>query len=339
VVEVPLWAWGAFVAFVLSMLAIDLLVFQREAHVVRVKEAAMWVGIWVTLALAFGLVIWLWMGPTRAGEYYAGYIVEWALSVDNMFVFALLFSYFVLPRELQHRVLFWGILGALVFRVIFILAGAALLERFDWMVFVFGGFLVLTGVRMGFHQTENVHPERNVVLRGLRRVMPMTSDYRGQKFFVRDAGRLVATPLLAVLVAVETTDIIFAVDSIPAIFGVTRVPFIVFSSNAFAILGLRALFFVLAGMIGRFRYLNEGLALVLVFIGAKMILHDWVHIPIWMSLAVIGTVLALAIGVSLFVERRTIARALKANPPADDAPPMPSPPDDDQSSENTSSDH
>lgn len=303
---VPFWIWAAFVAFVLALLLFDLLVFHREAHAVPLKEATIWSVVWIALGLSFTAVIWWWMGSERAGEYLAGYLLEKALSVDNMFVFALVFSYFSLPRELQHRVLFWGILGALIFRGAFIFAGAALLERFDWMFFVFGGFLVITGSRMALRGDEEVHPERNPVLRALRRTVPMTSDYRGDHFFVKDAGRRLATPMLAVLVAVETTDIVFAVDSIPAIFGVTDMPFIVFSSNAFAILGLRALFFVLAGMLHRFDYLQFGLAAVLVLIGLKMIFEELhlFEVPIWLSLGVIGATIGLSVVASLMKERR-----------------------------------
>ncbi len=304
VTVVPLWVWGAFVAFVLGLLLFDLLVFHKDAHAVSLREATIWSVVWIALGLSFTGVIWWWMGSERAGEYLAGYVLEKALSVDNMFVFALVFSYFGLPRELQHRVLFWGILGALIFRAAFIFAGAALLEHFEWMFFVFGGFLVITGSRMAFRGDEEVHPERNPVLRGLRRLVPMTGDYRGDNFFVKEAGRRLATPMLAVLVAVETTDIVFAVDSIPAIFGVTRLPFIVFSSNAFAILGLRALFFVLAGMLHRFEYLQLGLAAVLVLIGLKMILEQ-AHIfevPIWLSLIVIAAVIGISVVVSLIRE-------------------------------------
>lgn len=304
VTVVPLWVWGAFVAFVLGLLLFDLLVFHKDAHAVSLREASIWSVVWIALGLSFTGVIWWWMGSERAGEYLAGYVLEKALSVDNMFVFALVFSYFGLPRELQHRVLFWGILGALIFRAAFIFAGAALLEHFEWMFFVFGGFLVITGFRMAFRGDEEVHPERNPVLRGLRRLVPMTGDYRGDNFFVKEAGRRLATPMLAVLVAVETTDIVFAVDSIPAIFGVTRLPFIVFSSNAFAILGLRALFFVLAGMLHRFEYLQLGLAAVLVLIGLKMILEQ-AHIfevPIWLSLIVIAAVIGISVVVSLIRE-------------------------------------
>ena len=300
------WAWAAFLAFIVSMLLLDLLVLHRKAHEVSMKEAATWSGIWIAMGLGFGVIVWAWGGSTAAGEYLAGYLIEKSLSVDNIFVFALLFSYFAVPVQYQHRVLFLGILGALVFRVIFIAGGAALLENFHWMIYVFGGFLVLTGIKMARHRDLEIHPEHNPVLRLMRRAVPMTPDYRGQRFFVREAGRRLATPMLAVLVVIETTDIIFAVDSIPAIFAITRDTFLVFTSNAFAILGLRALYFLLAGMMGRFRYLKVGLAAILVFVGAKMLVSEFYKVPIWASLSVIGLTLAVAITVSLLAEPEAV---------------------------------
>lgn len=297
--EVAPWAWVAVLGFIIGMLLIDLLVFHREAHEVTMREATTWSIVWVVLGLAFGGIVWAVGGSEAGGAYYAGYLIEKSLSVDNIFVFALLFSYFAVPLAYQHRVLFWGVLGALVMRAVFIAAGAAVLERFHWAVYVFGGFLVITGVRMARHKDTEVHPERNPVLRAMRRITPMTNDYRGQRFFVKEAGRRMATPMLAVLVVVETTDVIFAVDSIPAIFAVTRDTFIVFTSNAFAILGLRALYFVLAGAINRFVYLKTGLAVVLVYVGAKMLLSEHYKIPIGLSLGVIALVLTVAIGASL----------------------------------------
>jgi TerC family integral membrane protein len=255
------------------------------------------------MGLAFGALIWAWKGPDAGGEYLAGYLIERALSIDNIFVFALIFSYFGVPAAHQHRVLFWGIFGALVFRAVFIGAGAALLDQFHWMIYVFGGFLVLTGVKMLRNQHAQVDPARNPVLGLLRRVMPITEDYRGQKLVVREAGRRLATPLLAVLVVIETSDILFAVDSIPAIFAVTTDSFLVFSSNAFAILGLRAMYFLLAGMIDRFVHLNAGLAAVLVFVGAKMLATDVYHLPIWASLAVIAALIGGSVVTSLLATR------------------------------------
>ncbi len=306
--DVPLLAWGAVAALIVAMLLLDLLVFHREAHEVTMREAATSSAMWVALGLAFGAVVWMVWGGDRAGEYYAGYLIEKSLSVDNIFVFALLFSFFAVPAAFQHRLLFWGVLGALVFRGLFIAAGAALLENFHWVIYVFGGFLVWTGVRMARHGDAEVHPERNPVLRLLRRVMPVTDAYVGTRFFVRRDHRTWATPLFAVLVAIETTDVLFAVDSIPAIFAVTDEPFIVFTSNAFAILGLRALYFLLAGLMDRFVYLKYGLAAILVFVGVKMLLVDVWHIPIALSLAVIAAVLGVSVALSLRVTRAEPAK-------------------------------
>ena len=293
------WIWIAFLSFIGGMLAIDLLVFQREAHAVSMREAAIWSGVWVALGLTFGVIVWLWQGPQAGGEYLAGYLIEKSLSVDNIFVFALVFGYFAVPAEYQHRVLFWGVFGALVFRAIFIVAGATLLDQFHWMIYVFGAFLVITGIRMARSNDEHVDPGKNPVLRAFRRFVPMTDGMRGEHFLVKEAGRRLATPLLAVLVVVETTDIIFAIDSIPAIFAVTTDTFLVFTSNAFAILGLRALYFLLAGMIGRFAYLKIGLAFVLAFVGAKMLISEFYKVPIWLSLTVIAAAIAISIIVSL----------------------------------------
>ncbi len=303
--DVHPFIWAGFVVFVLGMLFFDLFLFHREAHSVSAREGAMWVAIWMSMGVGFTGIIWAWQGGGFAGEYITGYLLEYSLSADNIFVFVLIFSYFAVPSDLQHRVLFWGILGALVFRAAFIAAGAALLDRFHFMFYVFGAFLVFTGVRLMRHGEVEVHPERNLVLRAARRLYPMTPAYEGAKFFVRQAGRRMATPLLAVLIVVETTDIIFAVDSIPAIFGVTREPFLVFTSNAFAILGLRALYFLLANMVKRFQYLQIGLAIILVFIGAKMILDaaGVFHMPIAVSLSFIVASLAVSIFASLRAER------------------------------------
>ena len=297
--DIALWGWAAVTGLIVAALLLDLLVFHREAHEISMREAAISSAMWITLGLAFGLVIWGIGGADHAGEYYAGYLIEKSLSVDNIFVFALLFAYFGVPGAFQHRLLFWGVLGALVFRALFIAAGAALLENFHWVIYVFGAFLVYTGIKMATHGETEVHPERNPVLKVLRRVMPVTNEYHGTRFFLRQAGRTVATPLFAVLVAVETTDILFAVDSIPAIFAVTDDTFLVFTSNAFAILGLRALYFLLAGMMNRFVYLKFGLSAILVFVGVKMLIVDLWHVPTAVSLGVIAAVLAISIVFSM----------------------------------------
>jgi tellurite resistance protein TerC len=307
--DVPLWAWGAVLAVILVMLAVDLLA-HRQAHVVSVKEAATWSAVWVSLGLAFGGIVWWAYGAQAGGEYYAGYLIEKSLAVDNVFVFALIFTYFAVPREYQHRVLFYGVLGALVFRAIFIAGGVVLIENFAWILYVFGAFLVFTGWKMFTHRNDEMDPSRNPVLRLVKRWVPSTDEYDGQKFWVRRAGKWVATPLFTVLVLVETTDIIFAVDSIPAIFAVTREPFLVFTSNAFAILGLRAMYFLLADLIHRFVYLKAGLAAILVFVGVKMLLLDVWKVPIWLSLTVIATCITVAVVASLRATRGVAPTAL-----------------------------
>jgi TerC family integral membrane protein len=295
--------WVGFTVFVLAMLALDLGVFHRKAHEVRFKEALAWSAVWVSLALAFNLLIYRWFGAQRGLEFLTGYLIEKALSVDNIFVFLVIFSFFAVPAAYQHRVLFWGILGALVMRAVFIVAGAALLQRFHWIVYAFGGFLVITGVKLVLHRDVEVHPERNPLYRLFRRVVPAVTEYRGSRFSVVENGKRYATPMLAVLVVVEATDVVFAVDSIPAIFAVTRDPFIVYTSNIFAILGLRALYFLLANVMDRFHYLRVGLALVLCFIGVKMLIVDVYEIPIAVSLVVVASLLAGSIVASLFWPR------------------------------------
>ena len=301
------WLWGGFTAFVLAMLALDLGVFHRKAHEVRFREALTWSIVWVALALAFNAAIWTWYGPTKGLEFLTGYVIEKALSVDNVFVFLVVFSYFAVPVAYQHRVLFWGILGALVMRALFIAAGAVLIAKFHWIIYVFGGVLLLTGFKLFLQRNEQMHPERNPVLRLFRRFVPTAPEYNGQRFTVVKNGRRYATPLLAVLVLVEATDLVFAVDSIPAVFAVTTDPFIVYTSNIFAILGLRAMFFLLAGVMDRFRYLKPGLAAVLVFVGAKMMMTGVYKIPILASLGVVAGILTVAVVASLVVaglERR-----------------------------------
>ena len=297
------WLWIGFNVFVVAMLAVDLLVFHREAHEVSSREAAAWTGVWIGLALLFGAGVYAFIGPTAGMEYFAGYAIEKALSVDNIFVFVLIFGYFRVPGQYQHRVLFWGVLGALLMRGAMIAAGSYLIHQFHWIIYVFGAFLVFTGIRMAMQPEHDLQPESNPVFRLVRRLWPVTTQYHGQRFFVREevggARRLVATPLFVVLALVETTDLIFAVDSIPAIFAVTQDPFIVYSSNVFAILGLRAMYFLLADVIHRFHYLKLGLSIVLVFVGAKMLMADLYPMPIALSLGIILVVLATATGASL----------------------------------------
>ena len=305
--------WVGFIAFVLAMLALDLGVFHRKAHAVSMREAFVWTVVWISLALIFNLGVYIWFGQQHGLEFLTGYLIEKALSVDNLFVFLVLFAYFSVPPALQHRVLFWGIMGALVLRALFILAGTALIVKFHWIIYVFGAFLVFTGFKLLAAQENEIHPERNLMLRMFRRVVRRcVPDYRGAKFSVKVDGKRYATPLLMVLIVIEGTDIVFAVDSIPAIFAITTDPFIVFTSNIFAILGLRALYFLLAGMMGKFRFLKFGLGLVLAFVGAKMLISDIVHVPIGISLGVVAGLLAGSIGASLlFPEKR---------PGAEDAP-------------------
>jgi tellurite resistance protein TerC len=297
------WLWAGFVAFVLAMLALDLGVFHRKDHVVRTREALAWSGVWIALALLFGGGVFVWFGPEPGIEYLTGYLIEKSLSVDNLFVFVVVFAALGIPAVYQHRVLFWGILSALVLRAGMILGGAALLHRFHWLIYVFGGFLVLTGLKLFRQRSEPQDPERSPAIRLVRRLVPSTSRLDGPAFFTRENGRRVATPLFLALAAVEFTDVVFAVDSIPAIFAVTDDPFIVFTSNVFAILGLRSLYFALAGMVERFIYLKTGLAAVLVFVGLKMIAAGWVKVPAAASLLVVLGILAAAVVASLWRTR------------------------------------
>jgi len=283
--------WIGFTLFVLVVLALDLGIFHRKTREPTVKEALGWTAVWITLALCFNGLVYVWFGRTRALEFLTGYVIEEALSVDNLFVFLVIFSFFNVSKQHQHRVLFWGILGAQIMRALFIIPGAALIQHFHWVIYIFGGFLVITGIRLMFQSDEEVHPERNPVLRLFRRFVPISNDFDGSKFFTRQAGKLMATPLLMVLVVVEASDVLFAVDSIPAIFAITNDPFIVYTSNIFAILGLRSLFFALSGMMGKFHYLNVGLALVLTFVGVKMLISSWIHIPIAVSLGIVALLL------------------------------------------------
>ena len=311
-----LFLWVFFNVFVLGMLALDLLVFHRKAHAVSLREALVWSCVWVSLALLFGLGVYFVRGGEKALEFLTGYVIEWSLSVDNLFVFLVIFSYFGVSPIYQHRVLFWGILGALVLRAIFIATGTALLTNFHWMIYVFGGFLIFTGIKLLFAGEEKIEPEKNPAVRLVRRFMNVTPDYHGQQFFIRKDGRLWATPLLLVLIVVETTDVIFAVDSIPAIFAITLDPFIVYTSNVFAILGLRALFFLLAGVMEMFRYLKVGLSFVLCFVGIKMVIVDFYKIPIGISLSVVAGILGISILVSIFVRpKRVGVPASGSDPP------------------------
>ncbi len=309
-----IWLWVGFNLFVLGMLAIDLGIFHRKSHAVSVKEASIWTGVWVSLALAFNAGIYFYWSALVPGSNYSnseaalafftGYLIEKSLSVDNVFVFALIFSYFAVPAVYQHRVLFWGILGALLLRAAMILAGAALIKEYHWIIYIFGAFLIFTGIKMALDKGEKLDPERNPVVKLVRKLIPVTQDYEGDRFFVRHAGKLMATPLFLVLVMIETSDLVFAVDSIPAIFAVTQDPFIVYTSNVFAILGLRSLYFVLAGVMDKFHYLKLGLAVILTFVGTKMILVDIYKIPIPVSLSVIVGVLAIAVVASLSRARK-----------------------------------
>ncbi len=308
--DAPLWVWVSFNAFVLAMLALDLGVFHRHAHVVKLGEALTWSAVWIALALTFNVGIYYWAGPKPALEFLTGYLIEKSLSVDNLFVFAVLFAAFRVPADCKHKILFWGVFGALLMRAAMIFAGVALIERFHWLVYLFGGFLVLTGLKMLVSHPQQSASENHFVLRLCRRLFRVTSDYHGDRFIVRQKGLLTATPLLLVLILVEVTDLIFAVDSIPAILAVSSDTFIVYTSNVFAMLGLRALFFALAGVMDMFRYLKYGLAAILAFVGTKMLLVDVAPIPIAVSLSVVVGILATSILASLWRVRTESAEGL-----------------------------
>jgi len=294
-----IWLWLGFIAFVLAMLSLDLGVFHRKAHEVRPREAGIWTAVWVTLALLFAAGLYFVENRQVALTFLTGYVIEESLSVDNIFVMVLIFEYFRVPKSVQHRVLFYGILGALVMRGLFIAAGTALITRFHWVLYVFGAMLIVTGIRMARKQDEGFEGERSPIVRGVRRLVPISTEYHGSRFFITEGGRRRATPLLLVLVLVEITDLIFAIDSIPAIFGVTRDPFIVFSSNIFAVLGLRSLYFLLAAVVDRFYLLKYGLAVILSFVGFKMLTERFIEIDIVLSLSIILGVLAASIAASL----------------------------------------
>ncbi|MCS6816300.1 MAG: TerC family protein [Blastocatellia bacterium] len=309
-----LWLWIAFNLFVIAMLALDLGVFHRRAHVIELKEALGWSAFWIVLAVLFNIGVYFWFGRVSALEFLTGYLIEKSLSMDNVFVFALIFTYFRVPALYQHKVLFWGILGALIMRFLFILAGVTLIQKFHWMIYVFGALLIVTGVRMAREKEKEIHPERNPVLRLARRLVPITRRYVDGRFFIRRMKRTFATPLFVVLIVVETTDLVFAVDSIPAILAITHDPFIVYTSNVFAILGLRALYFALAGLMRIFHYLHYGLSIILVFVGVKMLISDLYKIPIGIALGVVATVLTVSVLLSIWRPAKAVP-AVAADPP------------------------
>ena len=295
----PVLQWGLFNAFILAMLALDLVVFHRRPHAVKFKEAIGWTAFWVGLAVLFAIGVYCFRGTKAGTEFVAGYLIEESLSVDNLFVFLLIFRYFKVPQELQHGVLFWGIIGALVMRLGFILAGVALLERFHWLIYGFAAILIVSGIRLWAEKDKEIEPEKNPLTRLARRVFPVTKEFHGPAFFLRRSGGLAATPLFIVLVSLETTDLVFAVDSIPAVLAITRDPFIVYSSNAFAVLGLRSLYFALSGIMQLFHHLHYGLSAILVFVGLKMLLERYWHISTAWSLGIIAGILGLSIVASI----------------------------------------
>lgn len=299
------FVWTCFIGFVLVMLALDLGVFHRKSHEIKIKEALIWSAVWISLALAFNYGIYVFMGKEKAIEFLTGYVIEKSLSIDNLFVFIMLFTYFNVNTKYQHKVLFWGILGALVMRAIFIFAGVALINKFHWIIYVFGVLLVFTGIKMLFHKDEKIDPDKNPLVRLFKKFFPVTDKEHGGKFFVKMNGRTFATPLFIVLLIVEFTDLIFAVDSIPAILAITNDTFIIFTSNVFAILGLRALYFALAGITKYFYYIKYGLSAILVFVGIKMSIVDFYKIPILYSLFTIGTILLISVLVSLVFPKKT----------------------------------
>ncbi|MFZ5571727.1 MAG: TerC family protein [Thermodesulfobacteriota bacterium] len=302
-IDTNVFIWGGFILFVLCMLALDLGVFNRKVHAVKVKEALLWTAFWVSLAMIFCGGVYYFKGQQKALEFLAGYLIEESLSMDNLFVFLLIFRYFNVPAIYEHKLLFWGILGALVMRAIFIGLGVALINRFHWIIYVFGAFLVYTAIKMALEKDKEIHPDKNPVLLLLKKIIPVDNNIESGRFFIRKNGVLHITPLMAVVVVLETTDLIFAVDSIPAVLSVTQDPFIVYTSNVFAILGLRSLFFALSGMMRLFHYLQYGLVVVLGFVGIKMLISNFLHIPIVISLGVIAGVLTLSIGASMIWPR------------------------------------
>jgi tellurite resistance protein TerC len=295
--------WAIFGIVIVAMLVLDLGVLNRRPHAVTVKEALAWSAVWIGLAMGFLVLVAVTRGPEVGMEFLACYLIEESLSVDNLFVFLVLFTYFNVPKDLQHKALFWGIVGAIVMRAAFIAAGVAVIQRFEWLIYGLGALLIVMGIRMAFAKEQEVHPERNPVLRLFRRFFPVTKDYRGGRFFVRETGKLVATPLFVVLLVIESTDVVFAIDSVPAALAISRDPFVVYTANVFAILGLRSLYFALAGIMPMFAYLHYGLSLILVFTGAKMILSHWVRIPIGVVLAAVGGILLVSVIASILKAR------------------------------------
>jgi tellurite resistance protein TerC len=316
---VPTWFWLAFCAGTAVLLVLDMFVFHRHSHEPTLRESALWTVFWCSLALLFNAWLWwYWADHTHAINFFTGYLVEWSLSMDNVFVFLVIFAYFGVPLKYQYRVLFWGILGAIAMRLTFILLASQLLERFEWIFYIFGAFLIYTGIKLASAHGVEAHPDQNFVLRFARRFLRVAKGSHGDKFFVREDGKLFVTSLFMVLLVIESTDVVFAIDSVPAIFGITREPFIVFTSNVFAIMGLRALYFLLAGVMGLFRYLSYGLSAILVFIGVKMMLHHWWHPEPWESLVIILALLATSIIASLIAahrERRMILEGRFPPPP------------------------
>lgn len=294
-----IWWWVLFTVFILAMLALDLGVFNRKSHVIAMKEALLWCAFWMTLALCFGAGVYFFYGHAKAMEFLAGYLIEYSLSIDNLFVFMLIFKYFDVPRAYEHKALFWGILLALVTRAVFIFAGVALINTFSWVMYIFGAFLIFTGVKMALNKQTEVHPEKNIAIRLLGRIIPVTNKFSGADFFVVKRGVRYATPMMAVILALETTDILFAVDSIPAVLAISKDPFIVYTSNVFAILGLRSLFFAISGLMRLFHLLHYGLAAILTFVGVKMLIEDFVHVPVVVSLLTIAAILLISILLSL----------------------------------------
>jgi tellurite resistance protein TerC len=306
-----IYLWAGFGIVIITLMVLDLGVFHRKSHAVSTKEAACWTAVWISLALLFNLAVFYWKGSQTALEFLTGYLIEYSLSVDNLFVFVLIFTSFCVAPNQQHRVLFWGILGAVIMRGILIACGAALMERFFWVAYIFGAFLIFTGIKIGFKKESKPDPEKNPVVRLARRILPVACDAREGAFFMRQSGKTLLTPLFLVLVSIETTDLVFALDSIPAIFGITTDPLIVFTSNIFAVLGLRSLYFLLAGVVNKFHYLQTALAVILTFVGMKMVIGHFVKIPASYSLAVVVFVLVLGVIASIIRERRLKRKSLQ----------------------------